>query len=100
LALTVKETASEKTVSFALEQNYPNPFNPSTTIQFTLSRFDYVTLKVYSTLGEKVATLVAQNLSAGRHQVTWNANNITAGVYFYRLQTDDLVQTRKLVLLK
>ncbi|MGI0009983.1 MAG: T9SS type A sorting domain-containing protein, partial [Nitrosopumilaceae archaeon] len=66
--------------SFSLEQNYPNPFNPGTTIQFSLPRSGYVTLKVYNTLGAEVATLVAENLSAGRHAVEWNANGLAGGV--------------------
>ncbi len=107
---SVRETADAMPTAFLLEQNYPNPvgrspfnpntFNPNTTIRFILSRSGYVTLKVYNTLGEEVATLAAENLSAGRHQIGWNAGGMAAGVYFYRLQTDGLVQTQKLVVVR
>lgn len=58
---------------FLLEQNYPNPFNPSTTIQFSLPRSIYATLKICNALGGEVATLVSAHLSAGTHQVEWKA---------------------------
>ena len=83
-----------------LLQNYPNPFNPSTAVQFSLPRSGYVTLKVYNTLGEEVATLVAENLAAGKHQVEWNAKDFKSTIYFYRLQMGALVETKKLLLLK
>jgi hypothetical protein len=57
-------------------------------------------LKVFDLLGREVATLVAGNLSAGKHQVLWNANDVAGGVYFYRLQTDNFVETKKLIMLK
>jgi len=85
---------------FVLEQNYPNPFNPSTTIGFSLPRSSLVTLKIYNVNGEEVAILLAKQLPAGRHQMQWNASNLASGVYFYRLQTDDFVATRKLILLR
>ncbi len=85
---------------FALEQNYPNPFNPLTTLGFALPRSAFVTLKVFNTIGEEVATLIAEQLPAGRHQVQWNANGFVSGVYFYRLQTGDFVETKKLILLR
>jgi hypothetical protein len=87
-------------MEFELLQNYPNPFNPSTTIQFSLLRSGYVTLKVYNTLGKEVATLAAKNLPAGKHQATWNASGLADGVYFYRLQAGDLAQTKKLIIAK
>ena len=86
--------------AFALHQNYPNPFNPSTTIEFSLPRSGYVTLLVYSTLGEEVATLVSENLSAGRYTAEWDASAFSSGVYFYRLQAGEFVETKKLILLR
>jgi WD40 repeat protein len=85
---------------FTLSQNYPNPFNPSTTIEFSIPQTRFVTLKIYNTLGDEMATLVAANFSAGRHQVVWNANDIAGGIYFYRLQAGGLVQAQKLVVVK
>lgn len=91
---------SEIPKEFKLEQNYPNPFNPSTTIQFSLPRSEFVTLRVFNILGEQIATLVSQNVSAGTHQAEWNAESVSSGVYFYRLQTGSFTQTRKLLLLR
>jgi hypothetical protein len=87
-------------VEYALEQNYPNPFNPSTTISYALSQDTRVTLKVYNSIGEEVATLVDQDMPAGRHEYTWNATNLASGVYFYRLSSGDFTSTKKLTLLK
>ena len=85
---------------FVLEQNYPNPFNPSTTIQYALPNRSHVTLTVFNTLGERVATLVQGEQEAGNHEVQFQASNLASGVYFYRLQAGDFVQSRKLLLLK
>jgi hypothetical protein len=86
--------------SFDLKQNYPNPFNPTTTIKFSLSHSRYVTVKIFNLLGAEVATVLARNLTAGSHSVGWNAANFPSGVYFYRLQTGESIQTKKLLLLK
>jgi len=97
---SVREIVRTAQISLSLEQNYPNPFNPVTTIEFSLPRSDYVMLKVYNTLGEEVAPLVKQNFAAGTHQVVWDAKGMPSGIYFYRLQAGDFVQTRKLVLVR
>ena len=70
---------------FALEQNYPNPFNPSTSIQFSLPVDANVAIGVYNLVGEKVAEVASGNLSAGSHNVTFDASTLTSGIYFYRL---------------
>jgi predicted acyl esterase len=85
---------------YVLLQNYPNPFNPSTTIEFSLPRASNVTLKVFNVLGEVVATLVNEELNVGTYTTQWNATSATSGVYFYRLQARDFVETKKLLLLK
>jgi hypothetical protein len=85
---------------FRLAQNYPNPFNPTTTIRFSIPRSGHVTLRVYNTLGEEVSTLLDEYLPAGEHATEWNRGNLASGVYFYRLQSGDLLDTRKLVLLR
>jgi len=72
-------------ISFALFQNYPNPFNPSTTIQFSLPRASNVTLKVFSMLGQEVATLLNEEKAAGSYKIDWNAEGLSSSVYFYRL---------------
>lgn len=85
---------------FALSQNYPNPFNPSTTISFELPERSEVSLQVFNALGEMVHLLAKGTSDAGRHSVTFNATNFPSGVYFYRLQAGEFVQTQKMVLLR
>jgi hypothetical protein len=83
-----------------LEQNYPNPFNPSTTIRYGLPQRADVSLVVFSTLGQQVATLVDGNQDAGYHEVHFDGNKLSSGVYFYRLQTGAFVVVKKFVLVR
>ncbi len=85
---------------FSLEQNYPNPFNPSTTIKYQLADFGQVSLKVYDVLGNEIMTLVNEPKAAGSYQVELDASALTSGVYFYQLKAGNLVQTKKMILLK
>lgn len=85
---------------FNLKQNYPNPFNPTTTIEFSIPKSGFVTLKVYNILGEEVATLVSEKLSAGSYQYFWEATNLPNGVYFYRLKSDHYMSAKKALLVK
>lgn len=85
---------------FTLEQNYPNPFNPATTISFGLPSKSSVSLKVFDALGREVAILLADELSAGTYSRRWSAAGLASGVYFYRLQADSFIETKKLILLK
>ncbi|MGH7595205.1 MAG: T9SS type A sorting domain-containing protein [bacterium] len=97
--VSVKEEKAQSPSSFLLDQNYPNPFNPSTTIRFSLPNRERVTLKVFDVLGREVATLVDHEvLTAGHHARSWEANNATSGVYFYRLVAGDFQETRKMIL--
>jgi len=83
-----------------LHRNYPNPFNPSTTIEFDLPKSSDVTLKIFNILGEEVTTLVSDRLSAGSYSYEWDASNFASGVYLYRLQAGDYIETRKMVLMQ
>jgi hypothetical protein len=85
---------------FALNQNYPNPFNPSTTIQFAIAKDGHVGLNVYDVSGRLVATVMDENLKAGNHTVTFNADKLATGVYFYKLSTSSGEMTRKMVIVR
>ncbi len=87
-------------LQISLHQNYPNPFNPTTTIKYELIRSGPVRLIVYNVLGQRVSVLVNARQSAGSHQVTFNAMQLTSGVYFYRLQASDRVLVKKMLLMK
>ena len=96
---TVEATAV-KPVEFNLSQNYPNPFNPSTTISYSIPQDNFVSLKVYNVLGNEVATLINGQITAGTHNVHFNASNLSSGVYYYTLRTGNFTNTKKLMLLK
>lgn len=86
--------------NFSLSQNYPNPFNPSTTIRFELPESDIVTLKIFNILGEEISTLVNTELKAGKHEYQFNANNLSSGIYFYRIQAGSFTETKKMILIR
>jgi len=83
-----------------ISANYPNPFNPTTTIEYGLSSAQHVNIAIYDILGRKIETLVDETQPAGSHQVTWNADKVASGVYFYKISTDDYSNVRKMILLK
>ncbi|MCH7947592.1 MAG: S8 family serine peptidase [candidate division Zixibacteria bacterium] len=91
---------SELPNDYVLLQNHPNPFNPSTNISFTLPQSMYITLEVFNVAGQRIAMVAVGSFSSGEHTVTWNAERYSSGVYFYRLTRPDLVQTKKMLLLK
>ncbi len=91
--------AVETPVDFALSQNYPNPFNPTTNIEFTVET-GMVNLAVYNLAGQQVATLVNGMVESGTHTVTFDASNLTSGVYFYTLSANGQVATHKMVLVR
>ncbi|MCP5062566.1 MAG: T9SS type A sorting domain-containing protein, partial [Ignavibacteriae bacterium] len=93
--------------SFILNQNYPNPFNPTTIINYTIPVVDAdfastrnVSLKVYNVLGKEVQTLVNQKQQPGEYSVTFNAENLSTGIYFYKLQVGGFLQSKKMLLIK
>jgi len=97
---SVERINTSTPTNHTLNQNYPNPFNSSTRIQFSLAHEDYVTLRVFNLLGAEVASLLSQELHAGTYSTTWNANGVASGIYFYRLQAGEFVETKKMVVVK
>jgi hypothetical protein len=85
---------------YSLSQNYPNPFNPETEIRYEIPREGEVQLVVYNVMGQEVVTLVNTHQSAGTHVVKWNADEMSSGIYFYRLKINDFTATRRMVLMK
>lgn len=85
---------------YFLYQNYPNPFNPSTKIKYSIPKQSNVTIKVYDILGSEVATLVNKEQLQGRYEVEFKGNKLTSGIYFYRLQAGDFVETKKMLLMR
>jgi len=105
LATTPSADVTGKPETAFLDRNYPNPFNPSTTIRYGLNEDSWVTLKVYNTLGQEVATLVDQLQTAGYKSVTWEAKNtagedVAAGVYVYTLRAGGIVESGKMIVAK
>ena len=85
---------------FLLKQNYPNPFNPSTNISFDIPKSSFVELRIYDISGREITKLVSQDLNPGSYNYSWEANNLSSGVYFYTLKAGDFVSTKKMLLLK
>jgi hypothetical protein len=91
--------------TYSLSQNYPNPFNPVTEIRFEVPKRTHVTLAVYNVVGQKVTTLVDKELMPDRYVVDWDGTSdsgakVATGVYFYKLQAKEFVETKKMMLLK
>jgi hypothetical protein len=85
---------------YSIEQNYPNPFNPSTTIKFAIPENKFVNLSVFDMLGRKVAELVNEEVFAGKYEVKWDASAFSSGVYFYKLQSGNFEETKRMLLIK
>ena len=96
----IQNISNEIPESFELLQNYPNPFNNSTVIQFKIAKNSKVELNVFNLLGEEITNLVNETLPAGTYQVSFTPTNLSSGVYFYRLITDENVFTRKMLMVK
>jgi hypothetical protein len=104
-AITYHKLQGEVSVTapanFELSQNYPNPFNPSTMIKYQLPENSDVSIKIYNAVGKEVAQLVNGNIPAGVHEVSFNAEHLSSGVYYYAIKAGNkFIQTRKMVLLK
>ena len=98
--VTDVENEEQLPVEFSLSQNYPNPFNPSTKIRYSLPKVSFATIKVYDMLGNEVMTLINEEQSAGNYEVDFDASGLSSGMYFYTLQTDSFLETKKMLLLK
>ena len=85
---------------FKLENNYPNPFNPATNIKFQLPQNSFASLIIYDMLGRELMTLISEELTAGYYHYQFNAENIHSGVYFYKLQTSNYSETKRMLLVK
>lgn len=96
----INQVSSEVPKEFSLSQNYPNPFNPKTNINLDLIKSGFVKLVVYDVSGKEVETLVSQYLKAGTYKIDWDGSKHSSGIYFYKIFTDDFVQTKKMVLVK
>ncbi|MCX6163260.1 MAG: T9SS type A sorting domain-containing protein [Ignavibacteriae bacterium] len=106
ISISIKNN-SEVCKDYSLFQNYPNPFNPTTNIKYQItntsnvkSEMSNVKLIVYDILGKEIITLVNDKQSAGIYEVTFDGSRLASGIYFYKLQSGDFTQTRKMVLLK
>lgn len=97
---TAVRQVSAKAESFSLSQNHSNPFNPATKIRFAIKHDAHVSLKIYNLLGQEVAILVDEKLPAHTYEVVWNARGLPSGVYLYRLQAGEFVDTKKLTVLR
>jgi len=87
-------------IEYRLEQNYPNPFNPSTTISWQSPVSSWQSIKVFDVLGNEVATIVDEYREAGRHRITFDASQLSSGVYFYKIQAGRFTSTKKMLLIK
>jgi photosystem II stability/assembly factor-like uncharacterized protein len=95
-----EEEIDEVPTEFLIFQNYPNPFNPSTRIQYQVASNSYVSLVVYDILGNEIETLVNEEKPIGTYEITWYAEGLPSGVYFYQLKAGSLIETKKMMLLK
>jgi predicted GH43/DUF377 family glycosyl hydrolase len=94
------QNLSNLPMSHRLNQNYPNPFNPTTRISWQLAVGNFVNLSIYNVAGERIITLVNRTYPAGLHTVEWDASQLSSGVYLYRIQAGEYVETKKMILMK
>jgi PKD repeat protein len=96
----LEENKTNISLEYTLNQNYPNPFNPTTTLEFSIPKTEFVSLKIYNLLGQEVATLVSDKLTPGDYTYTWDASGFASGVYFFKLNSTNFSQIRKMILLR
>ncbi|MGE5805748.1 MAG: T9SS type A sorting domain-containing protein, partial [Ignavibacteria bacterium] len=98
--VTSVEEKQEMPISYFLDQNYPNPFNPETKIRYSILKTENVKLSVYDILGRRISALADEKQNAGFHTVTFDGGNLASGVYFYKLETENFTQVKKMMLIK
>ena len=96
----VDEISSQIPQTVALSQNYPNPFNPSTTINFHIPERSFTSLYIFNQLGEKISTLIEEELESGKYEVNFDASNLPSGVYFYRISSGNFIDAKKMLFIK
>lgn len=98
------ENVKNDPISFKLKQNHPNPFNPNTSIQYSISSRQFVSLKVFNVLGKEIATLVSEEKAAGSYEIEFKSSvgnlQLASGIYYYQLRAGDYVETKKMILMK
>ena len=104
-SLSAGEEEVEQPFTFELAQNYPNPFNPTTTLRYQLPDRSHVNLTIYNVLGQEVRTLVDGTMERGEYTIAWNGKDrfgkkVASGIFFYRIQAEHYVKTRKMIILK
>ncbi len=99
-SITGIEEKNTTPVGHTLHQNYPNPFNPETKISFSLPKSTFVTLEIYNSLGQKVATLINNEMNSGSHKITFNASDLSSDIYYYKMQAGQFQSARKMLLLQ
>ena len=104
-SLQISDNISISPEKHTLYQNYPNPFNPNTTLSYILSRASFVNITVYDMAGKAIKTIINSSQNAGLKKVEWNATNdknepVSAGLYIYKMQTNEFTETKKMLLLK
>ena len=85
---------------YNLSQNYPNPFNPTTSIEFSIPKTEFVTLKIYNVLGQEVEKLVSKRVTPGSYKYIWDAGHLASGIYYFKLEAGGFIQSKKLILMK
>ncbi len=97
---SIVKTELEIPKSFAVSQNYPNPFNPATSIKFAIPKFSSVKITIFDIAGKELETIINEKLQAGTYQIEWNASKYSSGIYFYKIQTDNNTETKRMTLIK
>jgi Secretion system C-terminal sorting domain/Peptidase family C25 len=100
---TITEIVKEQNnsiASYSLRQNYPNPFNPTTTINYSVAKESFISIKIYDLLGREITTLVNNMKNAGNYEIEFDGSHLSSGIYFYRMQAGNFSDTKKLILMK